>query len=1316
MQFRIPLLLALKPSLLSSICVFYILLFTPAHAIKPYSPKLIDPFTESWRWQHIEMLDGVGLVSLAQSKDGHIWLGLTDGLLRYDGTNWQHLNPEEHLTRVHSILAARDGDIYIRTRTSVLKYTNDKWKHLTGVTDDRKALIESADGSIWTLDETKLIQIKNDITTVYSMDGHIYEDLAIDKNENLWLVSYRTGDLHVYPIQNETVRVDTVRKIPYPQKESGPFNNYSIAITDECIWVSSTRAFYGLRCYNPSLNQWREIDLEKQGSDNAHYDIFVDRDKQLWVLSEYAISVYSDGKWKIYNSPKYDLPGDNYRVYQTSDGAIWLGGQYSKIQRIDYAHAKWSPSFEGLHFQCESPLGTRWFIDTAGNVVINNVADNSWNIFEESDNIINQASAVFLSSDNTVWASGSHNDQAAVAYYDGTGWQRDIHAQISEAFGPYATYEALDGEVVFVSQYRRNLDRDPPRHGGIVRYKKNNGNYHYQRSALPFKLNKATSITQQQDGSSWIIQGHQVYRSKDGQHERISNPRELVLSRNRDIVSAKDDRIWIASERNGIFSFDGSNWRRYTTKDGLPSNIVSSLLPLDDGSLIAATAQGISRFDGQTWTSIVSEVLPLQSKDSLVKIDRSNGLWINFSYRNWYRNPLRSINLAEGDASIFKTIRYGIDRTPPDTIIDDYNAEISARGFNYVFWSGHDTWSYSGNRHLSFSYRLNGGAWSAFSAEQKHLFGDLPQGRYTLEVRARDSDFNIDPTPAVARFTVVPPWWQQNWFYSAVLTAVSIITLLIILLIRVRERHLVEMDEMKMSFFTNISHELRTPLTLILGPLETLLEKDEFKSQRKTLSLMHRNVTRLMNLLTQLLDFRKLETGKMELTESAADIVKHCADIAEILKTLAKQKDIDYEVNIPSHGYHTYFDADKLEKIINNLITNAIKYTPKQGLVKIDIDIEKASDTHSGIAKLKIIIEDSGIGINKKHIKHIFDQFYRANSSNARIDGTGIGLSLAKQLVDLCGGKIDVVSPVQQNKGTRFTLQLPLKQAAQPVRPGIEETAEENILPIDIAPMEDEEQPALILIIEDDPDSLEFIQEGVKADYRVATANNGKTGLAIAHEILPDLIITDIIMPSMSGFELCRHLKTNQITSHIPIIMLTGRESSKAQLEGLETGADDYIIKPFQMSILLARVKNLLHSRQKLREQYSKQILLQPRKIAISSADEQFLKKAIAVVESHISDHEFTVEEFASEMNLKRKTLYAKIKALTNQSVQVFIRTIRLERGMQLLQGSKLSVSEVASEVGFLDLSYFSHCFKKHFGANPTHIEDQNRNAITSPE
>ena len=630
--------------------------------------------------------------------------------------------------------------------------------------------------------------------------------------------------------------------------------------------------------------------------------------------------------------------------------------------------------------------------------------------------------------------------------------------------------------------------------------------------------------------------------------------------------------------------------------------------------------------------------------------------------------------------------------------------------------------------------------WSAWTTETRKDYTNLWESNYTFLVRAKNGYGDVSEVAAFP-FKITPPWYRT---YTAIAGYFFLLVVLVAGIVRWRSHKLrmekrqleevvaerteevrqqagklKELDILKSRFFANISHEFRTPLTLILSPLEKKVSDKNGEIRPEEYQMMHRNAQRLLRLINQLLDLSKIEAGKMQLEPKRGDIIRFLKGIIYSFTSLAEARQITFHTAIPDFEIETYFDPDKLEKITYNLLSNAFKFTPNQGEVNVKISFDEG-DGADHTAMLKMIITDTGKGIPMAFIHRIFDRFYQADSSHTREqEGTGIGLALTRELVELHNGQITVDS--KEGQGTTFMVTFPLQEFTNKGRvdeQGLHEPAlSENVAfeknsttdnPEDGFTTQSSEKAApILLIVEDNEDVRYYIRNNLGKEFIYEEAVNGIEGLEKAIQVIPDLIISDLMMPKMDGVELCHRLKTDERTSHIPVIMLTARASLDTKLTGLRTGADDYITKPFNIEELKIRVKNLIEQREKLRKRFSREITLQPSDITITDKDEEFLQNAIRMVEAHIADDQFTVEAFQKQIGMSRMQLHRKLKALTDQSAGEFIRLIRMKRAAQLLQQKEATVSEVAYEVGFNDPSYFTKCFRSQFGISPSEYVQQ---------
>lgn len=522
-----------------------------------------------------------------------------------------------------------------------------------------------------------------------------------------------------------------------------------------------------------------------------------------------------------------------------------------------------------------------------------------------------------------------------------------------------------------------------------------------------------------------------------------------------------------------------------------------------------------------------------------------------------------------------------------------------------------------------------------------------------------------------------------------------------------------ELDSMKSQFFTNISHEFRTPLTLILGPMDELIEKMQHSDGKKRLKIIKKNAQRLLILVNQLLDLSKIESGKLKLDTSKSDITKVIKGVTMSFHSMVELKNIQLKLNVNPDQLKIGFDSKKIETIITNLLSNAIKFTPANGKIIIKSKLVNIISKRGKREFLRIIVSDSGIGIPKNDLNHIFNRFYQSeNNILQQQDGSGIGLAILKEYVELHEGNIKAKSKI--GKGTKIIVEIPtdlsvsnheiLSEYVYDSRDQLE--IEEDLFILEEKSHKKLSKNPVILLIEDNDDVRNYINDILKKKYKLINAKNGEDGISKGLEIIPDLIVSDIMMPKKNGYEVCSALKNDERTSHIPIVLLTAKSTSDDKIIGLSTQADDYITKPFNPKELLIRIENLIETRIHIKEKYKNNGLLRPKDVTMNSLDEKFLNKLMELIETHMSDEKFGVEQLSIELAMSRSQLHRKLKALIGQGPNQFIRVFRLQRAHDLLKQKSATAAEIGYEVGFGSPSYFTKCFHNLFGYTPTEIPD----------
>lgn len=848
----------------------------------------------------------------------------------------------------------------------------------------------------------------------------------------------------------------------------------------------------------------------------------------------------------------------------------------------------------------------------------------------------------------------------------------------------------------------------------------------------------------------WVCTIHGLNRKLSGQNAFVRyNQRRgdsTSLSSNHVICLLEDrrHRLWVGTRGGGLNLLlpDQRSFRRFTTAEGLPSNTVFGIEEDNRGRLWISTDKGLAQFDPNT-----ARVIAYDRHDGLICKEFTPNSTYQDERGNLYFGGYNGIVTFHPDSIrrntkapklAFTQLRL-FDQpvtSQPSGVTDDLNLE-STRGLTFtyqqnVFSLDFAAFNYINSPKNRYAYQLVGfdKGWN-YVSEPQAMYMNLPAGDYVLRVKGTNNDDVWTSQPLEMTIAVLPPPWKTGWAYVCYVFAFLGLLKLwsgfnrnrLQLAHDLRAEHdektrQQELHQIKLNFFTEIAHEIRTPLTLVMAPIEVLAAQYATDNvAQKQLSIMRNSTDRLLRLLNQLLDFRKHETGNIALQPQHVDLVQFLRTITDSFVEHARTYRITLLNEAEVATLPAWADGGELEKVVYNLLVNAFKFTPTGGTVSVRLQQEFASP--GGAESALILIEDTGQGISAGDIDHVFNQFYQVNQPKMRDSGFGLGLALSKHIVEQHGGTINVESrqATPQRPGfTRFSIALPInvpKHVPESVLPTpVFEPAPVMIPAPPQQPVVVSSDRPLVLLVEDQDDIRVYMRHLFSEQYQVIEAADGAEGWEKAARLLPDLVIADVSMPIMDGFALTHRLKSDPRTSHIPIIILTAKDTVDNQLTGLETGADDYLTKPFHPLLLQARVSNLLSLREQLKTKYNRLVTLQPQAPELDHPDAKFLNQLMLVLDRHLADPDFNVTKLVSEIGMSRPVLFRKVKMLTGLSVIDLLRTTRLKKAELLLKQRKASVSEVAFAVGFSDPKYFSRAFRAQFGMTPTEYGTQPAEAL----
>ena len=1330
-----------------------------------YSQLNLNPSTVLF--QHISLKEGLSqstVYDIKQDQLGYIWIATTDGLNRYDGYKfvvYRHdENDESSLpsNSITSLLPENDGDMWIGTDGGLAKYnhklnsfktfnTNDKAPRLRVFSlqkwnDEKLYLITNA--GLFSFSEKKgfekrnfpavnfgvtaLLKIDNKMligadrglyyynpkTNSYTIANRNFDGLRIQtmlpenmEKKRIW-IGTEGGGLFLFDIPNNQITAYTHNKNS-PKSISSNYIRSMCYDAQQRLWIGT---FVGLNIFNPSTNSFtrfynnyqdigtisqnsiRSIYLDSQGglwfgtyygglnyyhplktqfehlyyirgtnslNDNVVSSMLAEQNGNVWIgTNDKGLDLYNS-KTQTFehfvndeNNP-HSITGNNVKaILKLNNGNLLIGTHGGGMDYFDISSRRFSrielsqdPMInDNVYGLAKDHKGQIW-IGTLNGVILYKPSENHFIPFDilvpESKNMNKKILSLFIDSKEQLWI-GTDNGIWLYSIQTGKLTKIDLLSKGKTEKIIYCFYESSYGRIWIGT---------------------NQGLFYYEKNYLK-------NYTESKGFPGYIICSIQEDRFK---------------------------RLWISTNRGLIcLSTDSEKWRIYTESDGVQSNQFNhySSCKTPDDKLFFGGINGISVFSPEQL--IDNPYSPAPIIDQLTVFNR-------------IVTPNDNTKILKQSIELTKSIRI-----PP---------EYNVFGLEFVvpnFLSGTKN---------TFSYILEGFDKEWYTSSKNSVsYSNLSPGKYIFKVKAANNNGKWSLTETQLEIIVLPYWYNTWWakmIFFILIVAIIIFSVRFYLsrqiiskeleFERINSERAKEIDQAKIRFFVNVSHEFRTPLTLILSPVREMLERGvkEHKWVQQQLSLIERNAERMLHLVNQALDYRKTELGAMPLHVKQIEIVSFIKKSYELFTQLAEKKESEYTFHSSINEQNVFVDPNFLERILANLLSNAFKYSPKGGAVKLSLSLQENYTC--------IVVEDTGFGISNEKFDRIFDRFYQEDDNT---QGTGIGLSLVKNLVEKHHGKISLVSEI--GKGSKFTVLLPsnkesydekelsnkpedelnstilLENAGNNDEIKIALVEKDKVENSDLTEVivEDLKEKRKILLVEDDEEIRNYLASHLSSSYSVLEAENGK----LAWEILQEedeiqLIISDLMMPVLDGLTLCKMVKQNIQYCHIPFILLTAKNEVEHQLKGLQVGADDYLGKPFIYSIIETKISNIFKQHQRVIRRYASTLEFNTEELVSTGLDEEFMNRAIEIVEKHIDNENFSVEDFSSEMCMSRSSLHLKLKAITGESARDFIRKVRLSHACKLLKEGKYNVTEISEMIGFTP-AYFSTAFKKYTGVMPS--------------
>ena len=1314
---------------------FFITIFCQAQSVE-----------EHYYFKNLSIRNGLSqntVNAILQDRKGFMWLGTKDGLNRYDGLSFRKFKHDAANPRsignsfITSLYEDFNGNIWVGTDAGVYIYYPEKeafeefdCQSLEKTRIERSVSMIAGDkqGRVWIAVEAQgmfCYDARQKLLRNYPLSeiSSNIKCFTFDSGGTLWLGFY--GDGLYYSKDN----LATVH--PYGSPEDGKREFEGGVITKivqgnyNCLYIGSVKE--GVSELNLTSGQVRNLlAIDESGESIFCRDLLPYSDNELWIGTESGIYIYNlrtaqfiHLRASLYDS--YSL-SDNaiYALYKDREEGLWIGSYFGGVDYYprQYTYfAKYYPknianSLHGKRVRefCRADDGTLWIGTEDGGLNHFNPKTKEFHFFEPSAGFTNIHGLCMDGSH--LWVGTFSKGLRVIDTRTGVVLRTYTEGHTSHSLNDNSIFsicrtsagEIYLGTLFGLLRYNRtqdNFDRIPELNGKFVYDIKEdsygnlwlatyaNGAYCYDVSARRWK--------------------NYVFDAEDEK----SLPYDKVLS----VFEDSYRQIWLTTQGGGfcLFHPDTETFTRYGLKDGLPNDVVYQIVEDDDRFLWLTTNNGLVRFDPKTMEMKV--------------FSTANGLPTNqFNYRSGFKDEAGNIYLGSINGFVaFDPRTFAENRQVPAVAITDFllfNKEVpvgetdsplkSSITFSdkVVLTADQNSFSfriaalsYQAPRMNKLMYKLEGfdEGWLTIGESPLVTYSNLGYGDYVFKVKASNSDGVWNEQETSLHLSILPPFYLSGWAYCFyVLFFMGCLVCVIFYFKRrnYRKQHRqMEMLEQekerevyhaKIDFFTNVAHEIRTPLTLIKGPLENIILKKEVDSETKEdLYIMKQNTERLLNLTNQLLDFRKTETRGFRLNFTECDVVAVLRETYLRFTSLAKQKGLDFILELPQECFMADVNQEALTKIISNLLNNGVKYASTYLRISLETD-EKV---------FHIRTFNDGEMIPDTMKEEIFKPFVRLDKEDEVTTGTGIGLALSRSLAELHQGSLMMEKGEEVNC---FCLTLPVNQDST-ITLSAENVSqvEENSCGWEQEETDTKEKKPMILVVEDNPDMLAFVRKQLTTEYSVLTAMNGIEALAVLDNHYVNLVVSDVMMPQMDGFELCKTIKLDLSYSHIPVVLLTAKTNIQSKIEGLELGADAYIEKPFSVEYLLANISSLIHNREKLRQTFAKSPFVAANTMALTKADEEFIWKLNDIIQANLHNPEFSMEDMADALKMSRSSFYRKIKGVLDLSPNEYLRLERLKQAAQLLKEGKSRVNEICYTVGFNSPSYFSKCFLKQFGVLP---------------
>jgi signal transduction histidine kinase/ligand-binding sensor domain-containing protein/DNA-binding response OmpR family regulator len=1325
-------------------------------------------------FKHIQNEDGLSnstIECIYQDGRGFVWFGTRDGLNRYDGYKIKVFKTNDSIATsisdnfITCLFQDKSQQLWIGTANGLnsfdpvtnsftrYKYTGKpgsiSYNYISSIVEENnnRLLISTLGGGLNIFDKTtrSFTSLRQNGTAKGPASDKIY-CLYKDSRGNTWVGS--DAGIQIFDAENAFFKT--------PAAISNVNNAVTAIKEDKGGNLIIGTAGNGLYLFNQQFNTLKQF--SHSATDNASISsnlvraIWVTASGKIWTGTvNGGLDLFDPVSGRFFNY-KYE-PGDPQSLsqrtvsalYEDNQENLWVGThrggvniympKTEKFSLYRQERSDNSLSYNDVKSFCEDREGNIWIGTDGGGL----------NLFDKNKQTFSHPVSAHIIGPEVLGITEDSNGKLWIATWGGGLCNLDYKSRAISRF----TNNPADSTSIS-SNFIQSIFEDSRKrlwiatyYGGLNLFDQRTKKFSLVKTSSSGKTkisgSHVVSINEDKSGNIWIGTddgGLNCLHQSTGEFVHYFNDDEKKPDL-RIIFIDSHNRLWIGQRGLYLFNEKQNTFELFTKKAGLSDEFIKGIVEDNNGIFWITTSNGLTRFnpstlefkkyntaDGLQGMEFEANAF-LKTRDGQIFFGGVNG-FNSFYPKNIFTNnfipPVYITDLQiSNDPNASAKQKEDISYT--HKVVLSYKQSTFAFSFAAL--------NFVASENNKFAYKLDGWdkVWLEAGNDRKASYTNVSPGTYTFRVKASNNDGIWNETGQTITIVITPPFWATWWFKTIVALIVGAVAYNIYQNKRKLERQKLEEEkkeevhQMQLQFFTNISHEFRTPLSLIMGPAEKLMAEKSTSQNNQYHKVIYRNAHRLMNLINELMDFRKAESGILKLHAMPGNMELFLQEIAEEFSEAASEKNIHFSVSTSGIPAETWFDRQILEKILINLIGNSFKYTASGGTITVQAlasmegykpsfenNLNIASD-YKPLQTIYLRVTDNGIGISKESIVHLFERYYKVSDSHM---GYGIGLAFVKSITALHKGSIRVFS--ERNKGTEIIVALPCSredfddherwmnnQPANSTFAGAynrEEKPED--MPVEEEPLPENEEAPLILIVDDNDELRNFLKDSIGKKYRIAEAANGRDGLELAKSTHPDLIISDIMMPVMNGVDLCRQVKDDVEISDIPFLMLTAKESLQSKIEGTDSGADHYFTKPISINLLEKTIDNIFKQKEKLKEKYRRDHYSEVKDIVQNSKDKDFLQELINVIETHISSPEMDINYICTQIGMSRTSLYHKIKSITGQSIGEFIRSIRLKKAAQLLTEEDISITEAMYNVGIQTQSYFTKAFKAEFGKTPS--------------